>query len=45
MMKEVNEESAEQTRRSVENDSKKCARFKLNIAVMSLHRANHMSVF
>jgi len=31
-MKEVNEESAEQTRRSVENDSKRCARFKLGIA-------------
>jgi len=32
MMKEMNEESAEQTRRSAENDSKKCARFKLDIA-------------
>ncbi len=31
MMKEVNEESAEQTRRSAENDSKRCARFKLGI--------------
>ncbi len=32
MMKEMNEESAEQTRRSAENDSKECARFKLDIA-------------
>ncbi len=32
MMKEVNEESAEQTKRSAENDLKKCARFKLDIA-------------
>jgi len=31
-MKEMNEESAEQTKRSAENDSKKCARFKLDIA-------------
>ncbi len=31
-MKEVNEESAEQTKRSAENDLKKCARFKLDIA-------------
>ncbi len=31
MMKEMNEESAEQTRRSAEDDSKKCARFKLGI--------------
>ncbi len=32
MMKEVNEESVKQTRRSAENDSKRCARFKLDIA-------------
>ncbi len=32
MMKEMNEESAEQTKRSAENDSKRCARFKLDIA-------------
>jgi len=31
-MKEMNEESAEQTRRSAEDDSKRCARFKLGIA-------------
>jgi len=31
-MKEMNEESAEQTKRSTENDSKRCARFKLSIA-------------
>ncbi len=33
MMKEMNEESAEQTRRSAENDLKRCARFKLDIAL------------
>ncbi len=32
MMKEMNEESAEQMKRSAENDSKRCARFKLGIA-------------
>ncbi len=32
MMKEMNEESAEQMKRSAENDSKKCTRFKLDIA-------------
>jgi len=31
-MKEMNEESAEQTRRSAEDDLKRCARFKLDIA-------------
>ena len=31
-MKKMNEESAKQTRRSAENDLKRCARFKLNIA-------------
>ncbi len=31
-MKEMNEESAEQTKRSAENDLKRCARFKLDIA-------------
>ncbi len=28
----MNEESAEQTKRSAENDLKRCARFKLDIA-------------
>ncbi len=32
MMKEMNEESAEQMKKSAENDLKKCARFKLDIA-------------
>ncbi len=31
MMKEMNEESAEQMKRSAKNDSKRCARFKLDI--------------
>ncbi len=36
MMKEMNEESAEQTKRSAENDLKECARFKLDIASWSV---------
>jgi len=32
MMKKMNEESAEQMRRNAENDLKRCARFKLDIA-------------
>jgi len=31
MIKEMNEESAEQMKRSDENDLKRCARFKLDI--------------